>query len=260
MTERFVHVELDDGLVILTFDRQEQLNAWHEPMRQQLVAALRPLNDDKQVRAVIMTGAGERAFCAGQDLAESETFDAVRAERWVDEFEELYDAVRAVEKPIVAALNGVAAGSGFQVALMCDVRVGHTGVQLGQTEVSSGLPSITGPWLMAERLGLSRTVELALTGRLMDAAEAQAAGLLHYVVPRPEVMPKAIEVARQLAAQPPIALRLTKRRFRQVTEPAFRDAFAAARELHHIAYASGEPQAEMRKFFEVRAARKTPAR
>lgn len=255
MSEQFVRFEVHERIGVLTLDRPDRLNAWHAPMRRELVAALRGINADQRVGAVILTGAGERAFSAGQDLAETEQFDAARAQVWIDEFEALYETIRALDKPIVAALNGVAAGSGFQVALLCDVRVAHPEVEMGQTEVNSGIPSITGPWIMAERMGLSRTVELALTGRLMSTDEARQAGLLHYVVPREQVLPKALELARHLASQPPGAIRLTKRRFREVTESAFRDAFAAARVIDFEAWGTGEPQAMMAEFFRVRAER-----
>jgi enoyl-CoA hydratase/carnithine racemase len=256
ISQQFVRFEVSERIGTITLDRPDRLNAWHAPMRRELVDVLRTVNADERIGAAILTGTGERAFSAGQDLAESEQFDAARAQVWIDEFEELYETIRSLEKPLVAALNGVAAGSGFQVALLCDVRVAHPEVEMGQTEVNSGIPSVTGPWIMAERMGLSRTVEMALTGRLMLADEARQAGLVHYVVPREEVMPKARELARHLASQPPVAMRLTKRRFREVTEPAFRAAFAAARIIDFEAYGSGEPQAMMARFFEVRAERR----
>ena len=103
---------------------------------------------------------------------------------------------------ILATLNGVAAGSAFQAAMLTDVRVGHPGVRMGQAEINSGIPSVTGPMLMLPRIGLSRTIELTLTGRMMDAEECRAIGLIHYLVDRPEqVVSKTREVAEAMAAK-----------------------------------------------------------
>jgi enoyl-CoA hydratase/carnithine racemase len=226
-------------------------------MRDAIVAAVERFGADDQVRAVIMTGAGTRAFCAGQDLEEAHGFDADRAEVWIREWETYYDALRALPKPFVVALNGTAAGSAFQVALLADIRVAHPGVTMGQPEINSGVASTTGPWLMREMLGLSRTIELTLTGRMMDAAECHRIGLVHHLVPQGEVMNKAREVAALLAAKPPIAMRLDKARFRAVTEPGFREAIASGIAIQRESYASGEPARMMEAFFRERAQRKT---
>jgi enoyl-CoA hydratase len=211
-----VLVEIDDGIGLVTLNRPEKLNAWDLPMRQRLQRVLEELNADDGVRAIVLTGAGERAFSAGQDLAETQQFESGHAGReWFLSWRDFYDTFRKLEKACVAALNGVAAGSAFQVAMLTDVRVGHPGTRMGQPEINAGIPSVLGPMLMIERIGLSRTIELTLTGRMMDAEECRHIGLLHYLVPRQEeLMPKAREVAATLAAKPPIALRLCKRRFR----------------------------------------------
>src|SRR5690606_13575213 len=98
-------------------------------------------------RGIVFTGAGDRAFCAGQDLAETAEFDPDGVEAWLANFRAMYEAVLHVDKPVVAAVNGVAAGSGYQFTLLCDVRVAHPGVRMGQPEVKSGIPSITGMYL-----------------------------------------------------------------------------------------------------------------
>src|SRR4030042_517657 len=141
-----------------------------------------------------------------------------RPEKLNAEWRVVYGLLIGLSKPLVAALNGVAAGSGFQVALLTDVRVGHPGVKMGQPEINSGIASITGPWIMKEMLGLSRTIELALTGRMMDAEECYRIGLIHKLVPQEELLREALDMARLLASKPPVAMRLTKQRFREVTE------------------------------------------
>ena len=257
---RFINVDRHGEVALLTLNRPERLNAWHRPMREEFSRALGALELDPDVRAIVLTGAGERAFSAGQDLVEAQALaSAAAGEDWIEEWHALYRVVRAVEKPVVAALNGLAAGAGFQLALLADVRVGHAGTRMGQPEINAGIPSTIGPWIMAERLGLSRTVELVLTGRMMDGEECHRVGLIHYLVPRERVLDKAIELARRLGAKPEGAIPLNKRRFREMTEAAFADARRSGRRLQAEAFASGEPQRTIATFFAERVRRKAGA-
>jgi enoyl-CoA hydratase/carnithine racemase len=249
---RFILLSVSDGIATITLNRPERLNAWHAPMREEIIAALGRFDADPDVRALIMTGAGDRAFCAGQDLEEAHGFDEARVELWIREWETFYSALRGLTKPLVMAINGVAAGSAFQVALLGDVRVGHPGIRMGQPEIDAGIASVTGPWIMREMLGMSRTVELTLTARLMEADECRAIGLLHHVVPAEQVLAKAREIAAALAAKPPVAMRLDKQRFREMTEAGFRDTIEAAIRIHRESYASGEPARMMEAFFRRR--------
>ncbi len=253
-----VITEVTEGIATVTLNKPWKLNAWDTPMRAEITAALKSWNQDKAVRAVIMTGAGERAFCAGQDLEETEKFQSgSEGANWFQSWLDFYNAIRGLDKPCLAALNGVAAGSAFQAVMLTDVRVGHPGVRMGQPEINSGIPSVTGPMLMLPRIGLARTMELTLTGRMMEGDEAAAIGLINYMVPRREdVMPKARELALMMAAKPVIAFRLNKQRFRAVTQEAFDEAFRNGGKIQAEAYASGEPQETMRRFFAERAARR----
>ena len=247
-----------DGLATLTLNKPHKLNAWDTPMRAEVSKTLRAWNKDAAVRAIILTGAGDRAFSAGQDLDETEKFQSgAQGADWFQSWRDFYNSIRESDKPVVAALNGVAAGSAFQAVMLCDLRVGHAGSTLGQPEINSGIPSITGPMLMLPRIGLSRTTELTLTGRMMDADEGHAIGLIQYLVKTPvEVMPKTLEIARLLADKPPIAMRLNKQRLRQVTQEAFEEAFVNGSAYQAEAFGSGEPQASMRTFFAARAKRR----
>src|SRR5262245_27418085 len=256
--ERAVLTEVSEGLATLTLNKPYKLNAWDTPMRAEIAQILRDWNKDRAVEAVIMTGAGERAFSAGQDLDETQRLQSGgEGAGWFHSWRDFYGAIRELDKPCLVALNGVAAGSAFQAAMLTDVRVGHPGVRMGQAEINSGIPSVTGPMLMLPRIGLSRTVELTLTGRMMDAEECRAIGLIRYLVERPDqVMGKTRELAEMMAAKPPIAMRLTKARLRQVTQAAFDEAFANGGAYQAEAFASGEPQAAMRVFFAERAQRR----
>jgi enoyl-CoA hydratase len=250
----FVLTERRDAVAVITLNRPDLLNAWHRPMREALMAAIAACEADPALRALVLTGAGE-AFSAGQDLHETMVFDPDRAAEWIVEWEQLYDLIRSLSKPLIAALNGVAAGSAFQVALLCDFRIGHAGVRMGQPEINSGIASTTGPWIMREMIGLARTIDLTLTGRMMDAEECRAVGLINRLVARERVLDEALALARELAAKPPVAMRLNKQRFREVTEAGFRDCLEAGMRIQRESFATGEPARMMEEFFAERAKR-----
>jgi enoyl-CoA hydratase len=262
MSERYVNSDRDGDVAVVTLSRPDRHNAWTSHARRDLAAELARLNADGAVKAIVVTGAGEKAFCSGQDFNESQNFGGAQdAHSWLAEIKSFYEVIRGLEKPSVAALNGLAAGSGFQVALMLDFRIAHAGVVMGQPELNNGIPSVVGPWgVMFERIGLARTLDLTLTGRLIDAAEAERIGLLNEIVRASEVLPRSIALARELGGKPPVALRLTKRAYREATQAAFDRAFAIAEEAQTAAFASGEPQRCMEEFFRLRAARKAAAR
>lgn len=255
----FILTETIGAVRRITLNRPEKLNAWNKPMRDQLITALNDAERDNAVRAVILTGAGDRAFGAGQDLSESKTFDASSAEGWMGEWKALYSLFRDSSKPIVAALNGVAAGSAFQIALLCDLRIAHAGVTMGQPEINSGIPTVTGNWIMREMIGLSRTIDLTLTGRMLGAEEAYSFGLISRLVDQEKVQSEALEIANLLASKPPVAMRLNRKRIAEVTQQGFDDAMQSGILIQTDAYATGEPQAMMEKFFAERAARKVEA-
>jgi enoyl-CoA hydratase/carnithine racemase len=252
----FILTERRGVVGVITLNRPERLNAWDRPMREALVAAFDDFEVDSGIRAIVMTGTGDRAFGAGQDLNETKTFDPDRAEEWIREWERLYDRIRSLSKPLVMALNGLAAGSAFQVALLGDFRVGHPGVEMGQPEINSGIASTTGPWIMREHIGLARTIDLTLSGRMMGAEECERLGLLNRVVPRERVMTEALALAEELGAKAPVAMRLNKARFREVTEAGFRDCIAAGIRNQREAYATGEPARMMERFLAERGVRK----
>ncbi|MFJ2516278.1 enoyl-CoA hydratase/isomerase family protein [Streptomyces griseoviridis] len=237
-------------LAEVTLDRPDKLNAWTAAMRAELVAALTEAGADDRCRGVVLTGAG-RAFCAGQDLAETAAIDPddhAAAEAWIDDFGLLFRTVRGLDKPVIAAVNGVAAGSGFQFALLADLRIGHAGVRMGQPEVLSGIPSITGIWAMRGILGRAKTTEFALTGRLVHGEEALRLGLLNRLVDADRVKEEALIEATRLAQLPPGAVALTKGRLRELDDAGLDEAIEAAKKVHVAAYATGEPQREMSRF------------
>lgn len=248
-----VTVEQRDVVAVVTLDRPDAMNAVNSALRDEFIAAMEAANRDPAVRAVVITGAGDRAFCAGQDLAEAVEYGIEDIDAWIGRQHAMYQSIRDLDKPAVAAWNGVAAGAGFQIGLCADLRVAYPEIRLGQTEVRAGLASIVGSYMLTQYVGLSHNLQLSLTGELIDGQRGYEMGLVNYLVPKEKVLEKALIVAHHLAAQPATAMRLTKQRFRALTQPGFEEAGRQGRLNQRAAYESGEPQKMMRGFFEARS-------
>lgn len=173
----------DAEVAIVTLNRPTVLNAVDEAMRALFVETMRGLDADDGVRAVVITGAGDRAFSAGQDLDMALSLTADNVGDWFRQLKLFYGAARDMGKPVVVALNGVAAGAGFQLSLHSDLRIAHPGVRMSQPEVNAGIPSIVGSMIMREVIGLARTAEMALSCRFVGAEEAHGYGLINEIVP-----------------------------------------------------------------------------
>ena len=243
-----VTLERDGRIAIVVLNRPGAMNAVNDALRQQLGHVLRDLDADEGTDAMVLTGSGERAFCAGQDLEESAGVTTETLAGWLNRQHAMYQAVRDVTKPIVAALNGTAVGAGFQISLMCDLRVAHAGIKMGQPELRAGLASIVGSYLMSLQIGHSLNQQLSLTGELIDGARAHALGLVNDLVEAGQVLPRALHRAREFAALPRTAMRLTKQRFRERTQAGFEEACNAGIRFQLECYASGEPARVMEAF------------
>ncbi len=248
-----IELERHDDIALVRLNRPESLNAINRAMRERLIDTLAQCNAEAAVRAVVIVGAGERAFCSGQDLAETMQYTIDDVDDWLTRQHAMYQSVRDLDKPCVTAWNGVAAGAGYQIGLCADLRVGYPELKLGQPEIKTGLASIVGSYLMTLHLSMSLNQQLSITGDLIGGQRAYEMGLINYLVPRDQVLGAAVSVARQVAQLGSTAMRLTKRRFRELTQPGFDAALVAAKQTQKDAYRSGEPQAAMKKFFEARA-------
>src|SRR3546814_5969916 len=140
---------------------------------------MRALDADESVRAVVLTGTGDRAFSAGQDLDMALTLTAENVGDWFRKLKLFYGAVRDMGKPVVVALNGVAAGAGFPLSLHSDLRIAHPGVRMSQPEINAGIQTVVGTMIMREVIGLARTAEMALSCRLVGAEAAYGYGRLN---------------------------------------------------------------------------------
>lgn len=208
----------DGPLAEIRLNRPTARNAYSEPMIGLLIEALDRAAADRAVRAVILTGEGP-AFCAGGDLKRMQArvgmFDgdaATLRDRYIALIQQIPRRLARFDVPLIAAVNGPAMGAGLDLACMCDIRIASTRAQFGSTFVKVGLiPGDGGAYVLGRTIGLPRAVELIMTGRIIDVAEAERIGLVHAVVEPEALMDVARERALAIAANPPIAVRLAKR-------------------------------------------------
>lgn len=220
----YILQEVRGQVAVLTLNRPETYNAWRDKDRIAFGEILRRCGADDAIAAIVVTGKGDKAFCGGQDLREGQEITKLEHDASIafwTRFRAFYDVVQGIEKPVITALNGVAAGSGFQFTMLTDMVVGHTKARMGQTEVNSGFGSVTGTYLMCQSLGKSRAMELALSGRLMEGEELYRLGLVHRLVDEKDVLDTAVEIAAEWGAKSRIAVGLTKRAHRQATKEGF---------------------------------------
>lgn len=252
-----IRIEQDRDISIVTLDRPARMNAVNDVLRGQLIDALSRLNADPAVRAIVLNGAGERAFCAGQDLEEAAGVTWQQIVPWLNRQRAMYQAVRDLDKPCVAAVRGVAAGAGFQLALCADWRLATPDSRWGQPEVKAGLASIVGSYLMTLHVGHTHNVQMSLSGELISGQRAFDVGLVTGLRSESDLMATAVARARSLGALPPTAMRLSKQRFRAMTQPGFDEACIAGIRAQLECYADGEPQRVMAGFLGKRNSRES---
>ncbi|MDP6407439.1 MAG: enoyl-CoA hydratase/isomerase family protein [Alphaproteobacteria bacterium] len=247
-----VTVERLGAIAVLRLNRPDALNAVSLELARELTEKLLAMDNDADVEGIVLSAVGERAFCAGVDLREAREIEVAEVESWFGTVCNIYRTILQTEKPVVAAINGIAAGAGFQMALVSDLRVAHEGARLGQPEINAGIPSIMGSYWMSLHLGWAKNQELSLTGRLMLAVEAQELGLINFLVEPDRLIAKACEVAEELSQKPATAWRRTKARFREIALAGFDEAFRAGVLGQQEAFAKGEPQAVIDAFLASR--------
>ena len=204
-----INVSWDGDLAIVTLDRQERLNALNAEVFTELGEAFDSLRYDDQVRGVIVTGAGDKAFVAGADIGELAKLDALSGVQVSRPGQGVFRAIERFPKPVLAAVGGYALGGGCELALACHMRVGSENARFGLPEVGLGIiPGYGGTIRLARLVGLGRAVEMALTGEMIDAEAALDMGLITHVVPQEELLARAKEILRKVTKNGPLAVRM----------------------------------------------------
>ncbi len=221
MDYQTIILEKADHVATITLNRPDRLNAFTAQLHDELIHLLEELDQDEDVRVLVITGAG-RGFCAGEDVKErpAEITRVRTAKRILDRKDR--DAFPAIlqdmMKPAIAAVNGPAVGQGLSLALACDIRIGSENARLGAVWTRRGIPPEScGAYNLVHIVGIAKACELVFTGRIIEAPEALAIGLLNRVVPAEELMPATMELAKEIASGPPVAMGISKRMLYEVS-------------------------------------------
>lgn len=240
-------------VAFVTLNRPDRLNAMDSGLMEAFVDALGGLSTDAELRALVLTGAGDKAFVGGADIREMADFaDPAAARRFITRVHACCEAVRSLPVPVIARINGYAFGAGLELAAACDVRVAAATAHFGMPEVRLGIPSVVEAALLPQLIGWGRTRDLLLFGETFTAADAFAWGFLEKMVP-PEDLDAAVEDwLGQLSRCTPGAVRAQKRLIRAWEDLPLRAAIPAGIDAFEAAAAGGEPAIAMAEFLEAR--------
>jgi enoyl-CoA hydratase len=246
-------VERDAAVAIVTINRPQVLNALNVPTLDELRRAILSFASDAEIRAVIVTGAGEKAFVAGADINELATQSPTSGRAHALTGQHVFDLIENLGKPVIAAINGYALGGGCELALACTLRLAADTAKLGQPEIALGLlPGFGGTQRLSRLIGKGKAMELILTGAPIGAGEAERIGLVNRVVPAADLMGEAKRLARLLAGQAPIAVRYIIGAINNGLEMPFAEACIHEATLFGLVAATEDMREGTRAFLEKR--------
>ncbi len=257
-----VEMRLDErrgGLVaVVTINNASRLNAMHSALMDEFIERLSPLMADAELRAFVLTGAGDKAFIGGADIREmSALANAEDGRRFITRLHRCCDAIRAIPVPTIARINGLTLGGGLEMAAACDVRIAAQSAVFGMPEVKLGIPSVIEAALLPMLIGWGRTRQILLFGENFSAQDARSWGLVNELVADDDLDNAVGRWLDQLLSCSPGAVRLQKQLIRSWEDLPLRAAIEAGIESFEAAVRSGESAAAMRDFLERRKARKT---
>lgn len=200
-------LENQNGILFITINRPSKMNALNIETVKEINAAMQEVYDDPEVRGVIMTGSGEKAFVAGADIAEIAELNEVNGRRFAERGQEVFTMIEECPKPIIAAVNGFALGGGCELAMACHIRVASENARFGQPEVNLGLiPGYGGTQRLTQLVGKGKAMELMMTGDLVSAQEAKEIGLVNHMTTPELLLQKCLEIMEKIVAKAPLAV------------------------------------------------------
>jgi enoyl-CoA hydratase len=254
MSESYILSEARGSVGWVTLNRPQALNALNDALIDQLAAALLAFDRDDAIGAMVITGS-EKAFAAGADIAAMKDFS------FVDVFKDDYitrnwDGLRRVRKPLIAAVAGYALGGGCELAMLCDMIIAADSARFGQPEIKLGIiPGAGGTQRLPRAIGKAKAMDLVLTGRTMDAQEAERSGLVSRVVPAARLHEEALAAASTIASFSHTAVKMAKESVNRAYESGLADGMLFERRLFHALFATGDQKEGMAAFLEKRPAK-----
>jgi 2-(1,2-epoxy-1,2-dihydrophenyl)acetyl-CoA isomerase len=247
-----------DGVCRITLNRPEVYNAFNEQMKKEINDALKEAGKDPAVRCLVIRGAGDKAFCSGQDLKEHQGAKRSLKESLEKSYNPMVRRMRGMEKPIIGMINGVAAGAGCSLALACDMRIMASHAKLIEVFIRIGLvPDSGSHWFLPRLVGMARAFEYAATGRDVSAEEAERTGLVNKVVPGEQLEAETMALAARFAEAPTASIGLIKRTLNHALAAGLDDTLDYEAVIQHIASQTQDHQEGLRAFLEKRPARFT---
>ncbi len=237
---------------LITLNRPKQLNALNDALMDELGAALKAFDADDGIGCIVLTGS-EKAFAAGADIGAMASYSFADVYKG-DYITRNWEAMRSIRKPIIAAVSGFALGGGCELAMMCDFIIAADNAKFGQPEIKLGIiPGAGGTQRLPRAVGKSKAMDLALTGRMMDAQEAERAGLVSRVVPLDKLQDEALAAALTISGYSQIAVMAAKEAVNKAFEGSLADGMAFERRLFHALFATADQKEGMAAFVEKRA-------
>ena len=245
-------VETSGRISFLTINRPDKRNALNQATRDDMVHALESLERSPETRVVVITGAGDKAFIAGADISEFEGRTAL-TQREAMKGMRIFTAIDDFPKPVIAMINGFCLGGGLETALACDIRIASDTAKLGQPEINLGIiPGGGGTQRLTRLVGEGKSMELILTGDLIDAAQAKAIGLVNEVVPLNDLRSMVVNLATRIAEKSPIALRMAKEAVKAAARTNLREGLERETDLFCLTFGSEDKAEGVRAFLEKR--------
>ena len=254
MTYELITVRIEaDKIGIITLNRPKQLNALNDQLMTELGAALQAFDADSAIACMILTGS-EKAFAAGADIGGMAKYSFAEAYKG-DFITRNWEAIRSIRKPVIAAVSGFALGGGCELAMMCDFIIAADNAKFGQPEIKLGIiPGAGGTQRLPRAVGKAKAMDMALTGRMMDAVEAERAGLVSRVVPLDQLMNEALGAALMISDYSQIAVMAAKESVNRAFEGTLNDGILFERRLFHALFATADQKEGMDAFVNKRKA------
>ena len=246
-------LDVADGVATVTFNRPKVLNAMNARTFEELDQVVGQLERERSARALVLTGAGDKAFIAGADIGEFEGRGPMD-QREAMRFPRLYDVMAGYAKPVIAMVNGFCLGGGCELAMSCDIRIASDKARFGQPEIKLGLiPGGGGTQRLPRLVGIGHAMRLTLTGDMIGAAEAQQIGLVEVVVPHEELRAKTMELAQKIAGMSPLTVKVAKEALRASERLPLGEGIVYERDLFCLCFSTADKREGVEAFLQKRA-------